>query len=94
MVHGTPYAVISQTVTGPDASHWQYSSTEDDRNEAEWISEGVQVGSVGSGIGILGMWTSVRHLMDEPIGERPPRVISSLDLLICYAGAWWQWRVA
>ena len=49
----------------------QYSSTEDDPNEAEWISEGVQVGLVGSGTGIVGMWTGVKHLIDDPIGGQP-----------------------
>lgn len=49
----------------------QYSSTEDDRNEAEWISEGVQVGLVGSGTGIVGMWTGAKHLIDDPIGGEP-----------------------
>jgi len=100
MVHGTPYAVISATVTRTNIGRlpphlWQYSSTEDDPNEAEWISEGVQVGAVGSGTGIVGMWTGVKHLIDDPIGEQPSRVTFHLQiLLICYTGAWWQWRAA
>jgi len=96
MVHGTPYAVtaLSATVTRTNIGR-QYSSTEDDPNEAEWISEGVQVGAVGSGTGIVGMWTGVKHLIDDPIGEQPSRDTFHLQIsLICYPGAWWQWRAA
>jgi len=58
----------------PPTSPRQYSSTEDNPNEAEWLSEGVQVGSVGSGIGIVGMWTGAKHLIDDPIGGQPFRI--------------------
>lgn len=75
MVHGTPYAVVGLAALHANTSRGQYSSTEDDRNEAEWISEGVQVGPIGSGTGILGMWTGVKHLIDDPIGGQPFQVI-------------------
>ena len=75
MVHGMPYAVIRLATLHANTSCGQYSSTEDDRNEAEWISEGVQVGPIGSGTGIVGMWTGVKHLIDDPIGGQPFHVI-------------------
>jgi len=55
MVRCPPSSVRLSHVLILAASLWQYSSTEDDPNEAEWISEGVQVGAVGSGTGIVGM---------------------------------------
>ena len=73
-MHGTKGAVIGPTAIHANTPRWQYSSTEDDRNEAEWISEGVQVGPIGSGTGIVGMWTGVEHLIDDPIGGQPSQV--------------------
>jgi len=69
------YAALGPTAICANASRWQYSSTEDDRNEAEWISEGVQVGPIGSATGVVGMWTGVEHLIDDPIGGQPSQVI-------------------
>jgi len=97
---GAWYAVRSHQCACPYVLNWpptsprQYSSTEDNPNEAEWLSEGVQVGSVGSGIGIVGLWTGAKHLIDDPIGGQPFGSPSTTDWLMCYTGAWWQWRVA
>lgn len=52
------------------------------RNEIEILTEtrplsisscGVQVGSVGSAIGVIGVWTTVSHSEDDPVGERRRR---------------------
>lgn len=71
MVRRTPLSLRLPHVLMMPVPLRQYSSTQDDPNEAEWISEGVQVGLVGSGTGIVGMWTGVQHLIDDPIGRQP-----------------------
>jgi hypothetical protein len=35
----------------------------------EWSSEAVQIGGVGSALGLLGMWTGARHQRADPLGE-------------------------
>lgn len=45
----------------------QYSLVEGEES-AEWASEGVQVGQVKSGVGILGMWTGAQHDRMDPLG--------------------------
>lgn len=45
-------------------------STEVGSDEDQWVSEGIQVGGVGSGIGVLGMWTGAIHESSDPLGER------------------------
>jgi len=39
-----------------------------DTGELEWLSEGVQIGGIGSITGILGLWTSAERQGDDPIG--------------------------
>ncbi|KAL0577416.1 hypothetical protein V5O48_004582 [Marasmius crinis-equi] len=34
----------------------------------EWVMEGVQVGGIGSKIGVVGMWTGAEHERGDPIG--------------------------
>ncbi|KDQ58233.1 hypothetical protein JAAARDRAFT_57963 [Jaapia argillacea MUCL 33604] len=36
--------------------------------EDEWVMEGVQIGGVGSAMGILGMWTGANHERTDPLG--------------------------
>lgn len=36
--------------------------------EAEWSTEGVQVGAVGSALGVLGLWTGAQHERTDPLG--------------------------
>lgn len=56
----------------------RWSLTSMNNNELEWLSEGVQIGGIGSMAGIVGLWTSAENAggAEEPIG------------------GWWQWRVA
>lgn len=35
----------------------------------EWSSEAVQVGGIGSAVGVLGMWTGAGHERADPLGE-------------------------
>ncbi|KAL0068284.1 hypothetical protein AAF712_004671 [Marasmius tenuissimus] len=37
-------------------------------NQDEWVMEGVQVGGIGSKLGIVGMWTGASHERGDPIG--------------------------
>ncbi|KAI0080957.1 hypothetical protein K474DRAFT_1672241 [Panus rudis PR-1116 ss-1] len=37
-------------------------------SEGQWLSEGIQLGGIGSMAGILGMWTGANHLRDDPVG--------------------------
>ncbi|KAI0348197.1 hypothetical protein BDW22DRAFT_1350363 [Trametopsis cervina] len=63
-IHGTV------GVIGDGSIRWSiYSSTIGDRDEDEWVSEGVQIGGIGSRCGVLGLWTGVTHEPQaEPIG--------------------------
>lgn len=45
-------------------------STENGSDEDQWVSEAIQVGGVGSGMGTLGMWTGATHESTDPLGER------------------------
>lgn len=40
-----------------------------EENQDEWVTEGIQIGDLGSAIGILGMWTGARHERNDPLGE-------------------------
>lgn len=48
----------------------QFSSVEG-ADVDEWVSEGVQVGGVGSAMGFLGMWTGAQHERMDPLGTKP-----------------------
>ncbi|KAF8556646.1 hypothetical protein OG21DRAFT_1602098, partial [Imleria badia] len=37
----------------------------------EWSSEGVQVGGIGSAVGVLGMWTGAEHERADPLVQDP-----------------------
>ncbi|KAJ7071471.1 hypothetical protein C8F01DRAFT_1047448 [Mycena amicta] len=60
--------VIAGTVrmVGDGAVRW--SMTSGDATTAEWVTESVQVGDIGSAIGIIGLWTGADHSRTEPIG--------------------------
>ncbi|KAI0318768.1 hypothetical protein OF83DRAFT_1038946, partial [Amylostereum chailletii] len=36
--------------------------------DGTWVSEGVQLGGLGSATGVLGMWTGAEHEHMDPIG--------------------------
>lgn len=52
-----------------DSAVFQISSVAGSPEEAEWASEGVQVGGPGSACGVLGMWTGAEHDANDPLGE-------------------------
>ena len=34
----------------------------------EWSTEGVQIGALGSALGVIGMWTGTMHARTDPLG--------------------------
>lgn len=70
-------------------------STYPNSEDAEWSTEGVQVGGVGSAVGVLGLWTGAEHERTDPLGRRP-FWNQCYELLIeaCFAGPFWMWKVA
>jgi len=57
------------SVIGDDAIRWSLASSYDgDSDDPEWITEGVQIGCIGSAMGVLGMWTGAEHARMDPLG--------------------------
>lgn len=54
----------------PSRSHLGFLQTSSCTRESppEWSTEGVQIGSVGSALGILGLWTGASHERTDPLG--------------------------
>jgi hypothetical protein len=50
-------------------------SSEVNSDVPEWASESVQIGSVGSAIGFIGIWTGADHERRDPIGKPPFSVV-------------------
>ncbi|EIW53100.1 uncharacterized protein TRAVEDRAFT_53514 [Trametes versicolor FP-101664 SS1] len=61
-VHGS----VSMLVDG--SVRWCITSLNEDNGADEWASEAIQLGGVGSAMGMLGMWTGARHEEEDPIG--------------------------
>ncbi|KAJ4490351.1 hypothetical protein J3R30DRAFT_3421024 [Lentinula aciculospora] len=54
---------------GDRAIRWNLISSEVSTPERdEWVMEGVQVGEIGSAMGVVGMWTGANHERGDPIG--------------------------
>ena len=47
----------------------EQTSSQRDSEEPQCVTEGIQIGSIGSAIGILGMWTGAGHVRTKPLGE-------------------------
>ncbi|KAG6853500.1 hypothetical protein C0991_003774 [Blastosporella zonata] len=50
------------------AIRWSLTSSYPNEDAPEWASESIQVGSIGSTLGILGMWTGAEHNNTDPLG--------------------------
>ncbi|EIW53092.1 uncharacterized protein TRAVEDRAFT_135500 [Trametes versicolor FP-101664 SS1] len=61
-VHGTVSVLADGSV------RWSITSLDEDNATDQWASESVQLGGVGSAMGMLGMWTGARHEEDDPVG--------------------------
>ncbi|KIY47226.1 hypothetical protein FISHEDRAFT_73057 [Fistulina hepatica ATCC 64428] len=47
---------------------WSMYTTHPENDDAEWLTEGVQIGEVGSAAGFIGLWTAADHESGDPIG--------------------------
>lgn len=50
------------------AVRWTLLSSFPGEHAAEWVTESVQVGAIGSVVGIIGMWTGAEHAATDPLG--------------------------
>ncbi|KAG6860141.1 hypothetical protein C0995_015246 [Termitomyces sp. Mi166 len=48
------------------AIRWSLTSFNEDA--PEWSTEGIQIGCIGSAVGMLGMWTGADHASTDPLG--------------------------
>ncbi|KAF9466666.1 hypothetical protein BDZ94DRAFT_1305907 [Collybia nuda] len=53
---------------GDGAIRWSLTSSYPDEDSPEWLTEAVQIGSIGSAVGMLGMWTGAEHASTDPLG--------------------------
>jgi hypothetical protein len=44
------------------------TSSEATGADPEWVTESVQVGEIGSAVGIIGLWTGAEHSSTDPLG--------------------------
>ncbi|KAK7457796.1 hypothetical protein VKT23_010136 [Stygiomarasmius scandens] len=47
---------------------WWHLVTSFESGEQEWAMEGVQIGEIGSALGVVGLWTGAEHERGDPIG--------------------------
>ncbi|KDQ22618.1 hypothetical protein PLEOSDRAFT_1098358 [Pleurotus ostreatus PC15] len=61
---------ISGTVRmiGDGAVRWSMRTRFGASNKTEWVTEGVQIGSIGSAAGVIGLWTAPEHNRTDPLG--------------------------
>ncbi|KAF8213500.1 hypothetical protein K438DRAFT_1661674 [Mycena galopus ATCC 62051] len=66
----TSARVVEGTVRmiGDGAVRWSMTSSEAAGADPEWVTESVQVGDIGSALGIIGMWTGAEHSSTDPLG--------------------------
>ncbi|KAJ7462779.1 hypothetical protein B0H11DRAFT_1871290 [Mycena galericulata] len=55
-------------MVGDGAVRWSMTSSEAAGADPEWVTESVQVGDIGSAIGIIGLWTGAEHSTTDPLG--------------------------
>ncbi|KII90460.1 hypothetical protein PLICRDRAFT_39008 [Plicaturopsis crispa FD-325 SS-3] len=58
----------SVSAIGDSTVRWSLTSSYADSAAPEWATEGVQVGNVGSALGVLGLWTGAEHERTDPLG--------------------------
>jgi hypothetical protein len=47
---------------------FQQISSRSNESPGEWSTEGVQIGGVGSALGVVGLWTGADHERTDPLG--------------------------
>ncbi|KAG6836663.1 hypothetical protein H0H93_005210 [Arthromyces matolae] len=50
------------------AIRWTLTSSYFNEDSPEWSTEGIQIGGIGSALGMLGMWTGADHASTDPLG--------------------------
>ncbi|THU84770.1 hypothetical protein K435DRAFT_783647, partial [Dendrothele bispora CBS 962.96] len=51
-----------------DGAVWWDLVTSFESGEREWVMAGVQIGEIGSALGVVGLWTGAEHERGDPIG--------------------------
>ncbi|TFK36787.1 hypothetical protein BDQ12DRAFT_736537 [Crucibulum laeve] len=66
-VNGNEAIVEGFVRMGKDGKvHWQFMTIYD--SSPQWSSTGIQIGDTGSAMGVVGVWTTVAHDQDDPVG--------------------------
>ncbi|KAJ3513121.1 hypothetical protein NLJ89_g3125 [Agrocybe chaxingu] len=66
-VNGNEAQVEGYVRMGKDGiARWYLTSIYDDH--PQWSSSGVQIGGLGSAMGVVGVWTTTHHDQDDPVG--------------------------
>jgi hypothetical protein len=63
----TPSVVEGQVRMTQDG-HIRWSFVCGESNQPIWSCQGVQVGGVGCQFGVLGIWTTIFHADEDPVG--------------------------
>ncbi|KAL4263066.1 F-box domain-containing protein [Pleurotus pulmonarius] len=53
---------------GDGAVRWSMRTRIGASNRTEWVTEGVQIGAIGSAAGVIGLWTGPEHHRTDPLG--------------------------
>ncbi|KAJ8489022.1 hypothetical protein ONZ45_g13737 [Pleurotus djamor] len=53
---------------GDGAVRWTMKSRIVGTNRTEWVTEGIQMGAIGSALGVMGLWTGPEHQRHDPLG--------------------------
>ncbi|THV06337.1 hypothetical protein K435DRAFT_773301 [Dendrothele bispora CBS 962.96] len=53
---------------GDGAVRWSLITSDAGTGREEWVMEGVQIGGIGSALGVAGMWTGAQHERGDPLG--------------------------
>lgn len=57
------------SMIGDGAVRWSLQiSSRSNESPGEWSTEGVQIGGVGSALGVVGLWTGADHERTDPLG--------------------------
>jgi len=65
-----PVRTMKGTVSliGDNAVRWSMTLNRTGDQGPEWSTEGVQIGALGSALGVIGMWTGAAHARSDPLG--------------------------
>jgi len=64
----TRYIKGTVSMIGDGTVRWSLISSRSNDSPPEWSTEGVQIGGVGSALGVIGLWTGADHERTDPLG--------------------------